>query len=60
LMTKADWAIAILPVGILSPTNSMRPLDSSSDGMLWGEGCAAIVLQRDAAPEQTYSTLTGW
>ena len=31
-----------------------RPLDTSSDGIVFGEACASIVLQRDPVSSQAY------
>eukprot|EP01052_Picozoa_sp_SAG31_P044804 SAG31_NODE_7945_length_1557_cov_2.327846_1_plen_343_part_00 len=39
-------SVALHDAGILSPTGECRPFDQSGDGLVIGEGCAAIILQR--------------
>jgi aryl carrier-like protein len=49
LKVKPDWALNALAMGVLSETGSMRPLDVSADGMVWGEAGASVVLSSNPA-----------
>ena len=63
LMLRPEWGIEILLGGILSLSGSMRPFDAKADGMVWGEGAAAVVLSNNIDANQCgadYAGLMGW
>jgi malonyl-ACP decarboxylase len=45
-----------------APADACRPFDSDHDGFIYGEACAALVIERaDLRPRQrAYADLTGW
>eukprot|EP00656_Telonema_subtile_P054515 TRINITY_DN8175_c0_g2_i8.p1 TRINITY_DN8175_c0_g2~~TRINITY_DN8175_c0_g2_i8.p1 ORF type:complete len:1223 (-),score=226.22 TRINITY_DN8175_c0_g2_i8:75-3743(-) len=53
LMLKADTLVAMCSHGIVSKSGCMAPLSATADGMICGEACAAVVLDRDPAPERS-------
>jgi 3-oxoacyl-(acyl-carrier-protein) synthase/acyl carrier protein len=46
LQLQAATSVALYDAGLLSPTGDCCPFDQSGSGLVLGEGCAAIVLQR--------------
>eukprot|EP00656_Telonema_subtile_P051149 TRINITY_DN6818_c0_g1_i4.p1 TRINITY_DN6818_c0_g1~~TRINITY_DN6818_c0_g1_i4.p1 ORF type:complete len:721 (-),score=177.91 TRINITY_DN6818_c0_g1_i4:271-2433(-) len=57
LMLKADATMQMASMGMLSRSGCMRPLSAKSDGMICGEACAAVVLQRNPARKSSIVTL---
>ena len=54
------WSL-FTQIGALSPSQQIRPLSNSADGLLVGEGTAVVVLKRlaDAADDRVYAVIRG-
>eukprot|EP00656_Telonema_subtile_P038249 TRINITY_DN4292_c0_g4_i5.p1 TRINITY_DN4292_c0_g4~~TRINITY_DN4292_c0_g4_i5.p1 ORF type:complete len:1178 (-),score=277.94 TRINITY_DN4292_c0_g4_i5:413-3946(-) len=59
LMLKPDSVQLMSARGMMSNSGKMQPLSAKADGMLCGEACAAIVLQRDAPAETSFASMLG-
>jgi len=59
LQLVPPMGMSLLEDGVLSASGFSRPLDTSSDGIVFGEACASIVLQRDPVSSQVHAYLRG-
>ena len=58
-MLRPDWRVVEHQLGIISTSGCMRPLAAQADGMLCGEACGAVVLERAAASGMGHVELFG-
>ena len=57
LLLKPDSALGSYMMGVLSLSGIMRPFDTAADGTVLGEACSALVLQAEAAEENSYAAV---